>query len=332
MSLARAFSLLGFALIAGCSSADESTELASSADAVVEAHDEGYPIVLVHGMAGFKELQHLPIDVVYFRGVKEYLAAHGETEVFTTVASPFDTSEVRARAVAEQIDTILRTTGKKKVNVIGHSQGGLDARVLASPAGLGYGDRIASVTTVATPHRGSRVADLALGLLAPVPPAVLDEVTGAFLSLLEVSFYELENDPHIRAQVTELSEKYMTTVFNPKYRDDSRVHYASYGGRTNFQTGILDCGGAAIVNDPTHVDAALPALVPTTVFLQGLTATANDGLVTVDSSRWGKFMQCVPADHLKEVGHFDGGTDPLSTFDHRAFFGAIVSRLRRAGY
>ena len=36
----------------------------------------------------------------------------------------------------------------------------MDARVITSPQGLGYGDRVASVTTLATPHRGSKVADV----------------------------------------------------------------------------------------------------------------------------------------------------------------------------
>jgi triacylglycerol lipase len=58
----------------------------------------------------------------------------------------------------------------------------------------------------------------------------------------------------------------------------------------------------------------------------------NDGLVTVASARWGTFLQCVPADHLKEVGQIaQNGADPLSGFDHLAFFRAVVSRIRAQG-
>src|SRR5579883_1337727 len=143
-----------------------------------------YPIVLLHGMAGFDKLKP-PLDVTYFAGVIGDLATIGETQVYATVAPPYDTSENRARAIAPQIDAIRMKTGKARVNIVGHSQGGMDARVLASPNGLALGDRIASVTTIATPHRGSQVADLVLGLLQSVPPSVVDQVTSAVLQLLE---------------------------------------------------------------------------------------------------------------------------------------------------
>src|SRR5438132_8722088 len=118
----------------------------------------------MHGMAGFDKLT-LPVAIEYWAGVVDALAMGGETKIFVTQTMPFDTSEERAKALVPQIDAILAKTGAAKVNLVGHSQGGMDARVLASPAGLALGDRIASVTTVATPHRGSRVADLVLGLI-----------------------------------------------------------------------------------------------------------------------------------------------------------------------
>src|SRR6185437_4100538 len=101
----------------------------------------------------------------------------------------------------------------------------MDARVLASPDGLAMGDVIASVTTIATPHHGTLVADAALGLLQTLPPATVDQVTSAFLSLLQTTVYGLQSDPHLRAQVTELSQQYMESTFNPKYADDPRVVY-----------------------------------------------------------------------------------------------------------
>ncbi len=298
-----------------------------------EGHAGGapYPIVLMHGMSGFDQLKE-PIGISYFNGVVEDLAAHGEPLVFVTEAPPFDTSEARAAAIAPQIEAILKQTGKAKVNLVGHSQGGMDARVLASPNGLALGDEIASVTTIATPHQGSLVADLVLGLLQNVPPEMVDQVTSAFLQLLEKTAYDLQNDPHLRAQTTELSQQYMQSTFNPKYVDDPQVVYASYGGRTNLEAGTQDCEGAAYADDPTKLDAAQPGLSVTAQFLQGSTMITNDGLVTVASARWGTFLQCVPADHLKEVGQIaQNGADPLSGFDHLAFFRAVVSRIRAQG-
>ncbi len=317
----------------GAGAANGGGSSGSSSSAAKPVESGPYPIVLMHGMAGFAKLQNLPLDVVYFDGVAADLSAHGEGMVYTTLAPPYDSSEERAKALAPQIDDILKKTGKSKVNLIGHSQGGLDARVLASAAGLGYGDRIASVTTIATPHRGSGVADLVLGLTSGVPDNVFDQVTGVVVNLLQKSVYEIQSDPHLHAQMQEMSAQYMSTVFNPKYQDDPRVVYGSYAGRTNFETGVTDCAGAAFPDDPSHVDAAQPALAPTAIFLEEGQGKANDGLVPVASARWGKFLQCVPADHLKEVGLLvQQGKDPVSSFDHLAFFRDVVARLRSQGF
>ncbi len=286
-----------------------------------------YPIVLLHGMGGFGKLEVGPIEITYFKGVVEDLAKNGEA-VYVTIAPPYATSEVRAQVIAKQIDTILARTGKAKVNLVGHSQGGLDARVIASPNGLGYGDRVASVTTIATPHRGSKVADAVLGLLKHLPKDVVDDVTSAVLKILQKTAYELETDPELRQQLVLLSEEHMTKVFNPKYVDDPNVVYKSYAGRTNLRSGVLACAGSVYPNEPTKLDVVQPMLLPTALFLEEGQLKVNDGLVTVESSKWGTFEQCVPADHLKEVGMFEPAA---SSFDHIALFRSIVERLRNEG-
>jgi triacylglycerol lipase len=291
-----------------------------------------YPIILLHGAAGFDHLAP-PIDVTYFNGVIADLASEGETQVFATSAPPYDTSEDRAAAIAPQIQAILAQTGAAKVNLVGHSQGGLDARVLASPNGLGMGDVIASVTTIATPHQGSIVADVTLGLTQGVPTDVFNDVSGAFLSLLQETVYDEESDPDLHAQLLELSQSYMVGTFNPKYIDDTRVFYTSYGGRTNLESGTPDCASAVYADDPSNVDAAQPELSVTAAYLQGANGTTNDGLVTIASARWGTFMQCVPADHLAEVGQIlESGTNPMSGFNHLTFFRDVVARIRLAGF
>ncbi len=300
---------------------------AASAPAPAPKLGAPYPIVLMHGMGGFGTLEVGPIAVTYFKGVVEDLAKNGES-VFVTLAPPYETSEVRAQAVAKQIDQILARTGKAKVNLIAHSQGGLDARVLASPNGLGYGDRIASVTTVATPHRGSKVADAVLGILKYLPAGEVDALTDAVLSLVQKTAYELQTDPALREQLVLLSEKHMNEVFNPKYVDDPGVVYKSYAGRTNLRAGIFACEGSVYPNEPMKLDLAQPALVPLAIFLEEGQLKVNDGLVTVESAKWGTFEQCVPADHLKEVGQLGLAA---ASFDHRRMFRDIVARVRQAG-
>ena len=291
-----------------------------------------YPIVLMHGMAGFDQLENLPVNVSYFNGVQADLKAHGESLVFVTIAPPYATSEVRAAALAPQLDAILKQTGAEKLNLVGHSQGGMDARVLTSPNGLGYADRVASVTTVATPHRGTPVADLALGLISGPASGVVGGVTNTLLQLLEDGVYSAKTKPDLIAQGTELTTSYMATVFNPKYIDAKGVAYASYAGRTALETARADCDDAVYANDPSSLDVAQPELQPTASYLstQGI---VSDGLVPVKSAKWGTFMQCVPADHLKQCGMlFQNGADPVSGFDHLVFFRAIVARLRAEGF
>lgn len=288
-----------------------------------------YPIVLVHGMAGFDKLDLGVGKMPYWNGIVADLAEHREL-AFVTETPPFDTSEARAASLSDQIDAILAKTHASKVNIIAHSQGGLDARVLVSPAGLDQGSKVASVTTISTPHRGSRVADGILGSLKGVPDSVLDDMTSAVLQLAQKTIYDFKSDPHLRAQAIELSEKYMAETFNPKYTDAPNVTYWSYAGRSNLRSGKGICDTAELPNDPMNVDPAAPELVVTSVFLEDgdSKVNVNDGLVTVASAKWGKFIQCVPADHLKEVGVLSSGL----LFDQKAFVRGIVERLRLQGF
>lgn len=251
------------------------------------------PIVLLHGMAGFDQIG--PLD--YFFGVKNRLVADGY-QVFVTEVDPFQRVEVRAAQLAPQIQSILSRTRAPRVHLIGHSQGGLDARYLVTH--LGYGNRVATVTTISTPHRGTRVADIGLGILPG--PAVS---TLAFLAnLIGGGGQDLEG------QVYELTEEYATNVFGPTTPDDPRVLYFSVAGETKAVT--LDVWNDDVC-DPL-LWAGYLLLAPT---------GANDGLVTVQSARHGVFLGTVPADHFDEVGQLLGTT--ALGFNHRTFY----SRLAR---
>ena len=72
---------------------------------------------------------------------------------------PLATSAERARVLA---DAIQRKFPEGAVHIIAHSMGGLDGRTLIGHDlhGLSTPGRIASLTTLATPHGGSPVADL----------------------------------------------------------------------------------------------------------------------------------------------------------------------------
>jgi len=123
------------------------------------------------GFAGFRELKLFDWTLIeYFKGVRRQLGAMGY-RVFAPEVVPFDDPLDRAKQWFSAIEKIRAETGAEKVHLVGHSQGGLDARVLVArpgPAqeiplgplfGLGYGPHVASLTTIATPHLGSPIAD-----------------------------------------------------------------------------------------------------------------------------------------------------------------------------
>ena len=116
-------------------------------------------VVLVHGWGGFQAQGELD----YFYGIPELYRSLG-ARVFVPAVSPVNTVEERAGQLKDQLDQV-----PGPLILLAHSQGGLDARYLVSQ--LGYGDRVAAVVTIATPHHDTQVADVAAGLV-PAPIAV----------------------------------------------------------------------------------------------------------------------------------------------------------------
>jgi triacylglycerol lipase len=92
----------------------------------------------------------------YFRGLPELYPP--ETALFAPV-SALGSVELRAEELAEQI---ARKFPAGDIHIVAHSMGGLDARCLLARnlAGLAGGGRVVSLSTIATPHHGSPVADL----------------------------------------------------------------------------------------------------------------------------------------------------------------------------
>ncbi|HET6345266.1 MAG TPA: alpha/beta fold hydrolase, partial [Myxococcota bacterium] len=147
-----------------------------------------YPIVLVHGMLGFDEVGRA---VGYWYGIVAALQAGG-AEVHVLRLSPLNSDALRGEQVVEQIETLLALSGKGKVNLIGHSQGGQAARYAAAVRP----DLVASVTTVASPTGGAELADYLAAQPIDSPPFVwLREAVTALGHLVDVlSFSTLPND------------------------------------------------------------------------------------------------------------------------------------------
>lgn len=231
---------------------------------MVNAATPKHPIVLAHGLFGFDEVRiagSLLPAVQYWRGITDALRSKGIEVIIASVPA---SGSIEERAAVLGQDIAAKANGKS-VNIIAHSMGGLDARFMISrlqPQNV----EVLSLTTIATPHRGSAFADYCFdeswwhGMI-PGMIRRLNEVgisTGAF---------------------TQLTRKYMSEEFNPKTPDDSSVRYFSYGATFEPKLWSAFRKSHGIVK---RVEGP------------------NDGLVSVESSRWGTYKGT-----LVGVSHLD---------------------------
>jgi triacylglycerol esterase/lipase EstA (alpha/beta hydrolase family) len=128
-------------------------------------------IVFVHGLFGWGEVRdrrRWPKD--YWNGVrgffeKEFGSRRDLNLKFFAPSLPsVDSIEARGATLKDAIEGILKQCQPgTKVHLIAHSRGGMDARwVIAQP---GMADKIASLTTIGTAHRGTTFMSWAYGLL-----------------------------------------------------------------------------------------------------------------------------------------------------------------------
>ena len=108
-----------------------------------------YPLLMVHGM-GFRDRKHL----CYWGRIPKVLESQG-ANVFFGHQDAVGSVEGNADIIAKSLDEVLKITGAPKVNILAHSKGGLESRYLYNH---GYSDKIASITTIDTPHHESAVS------------------------------------------------------------------------------------------------------------------------------------------------------------------------------
>jgi triacylglycerol lipase len=313
-----------------------SAEGADSAEGNSQALEaqEHYPIVLAHGFFGFNNFAGLDF-LTYFYHVKDDLAAHGETQVFTPEVDPFNDSTTRGAQLEARIRDVLAQTGAKKVNIIGHSQGGLDARVVAH----NHPEIVASVTTIATPHHGSKLADDVFDLTdIPIIGDIGRDLIDALVRIIGAPIWDqIGNETSVAKAIHQVTTDGMRD-FNQRYGDAPGVRYSSIAGRTAESDGGSDCevGGSPgfiaksnKMYDSTDILLKVPELVTSGFPFDDV---PNDGFVRVSEARWGTFLGCVPADHFDEIGQLAGdkpGDD--NSWDYLEFYRDLVAGLRSAG-
>ena len=181
-------------------------------------------LYLSPGLFGFGRLASYDYFTHVERALTARIRARGE-DVVTHVAHVSPTASIRRRALA--LTELVASTCEPNnpdagpIHLIGHSTGGLDARLVASPSAslavppeaLAWRSRLVSVTTMNTPHYGTPLASFfttasgqrALGLLSALtvvalsfgspPLAVARAVVAAFVGVdrslgLKVEIYD----------------------------------------------------------------------------------------------------------------------------------------------
>ena len=115
-----------------------------------------YPVMFVHGL-GFHDRKLIN----YWGRIPKVFTDDGN-QVFYGCQDGAGTVEDNAYGLKQRIEKILADTGAEKLNVIAHSKGGLDMRYAIS--NLGMSRYVASLTTINTPHNGSKTIDKILSM------------------------------------------------------------------------------------------------------------------------------------------------------------------------
>jgi triacylglycerol lipase len=276
-----------------------------------------YPIVLAHGLSGFRRLFGV-LD--YFNGIPSDLRSGGAT-VFVTQVSAFGSAEERGEQLIEQIEHIAAVTGAGKVNLIGHSQGGLDSRYVMAVRP----DLIASLTTVATPHLGAGLADFLADNLTPggFNETVLSALAGSLGTVIDLLTGIPEPQNAIGALHTLSSDG--AAEFNQRF--PAGLAQTPCGATPVSEAGIQLFSWSGTSSLTNIFDISDAALALTSLFY----AENSDGLVGRCSSHFGKVVRDnFSMNHLDEVNQLFGltsifETNPVSVFRSHA------NRLRNAG-
>ncbi len=208
----------------------------------------------------------------YWQRLPDYYRAKG---VEVAVPGLPANGTITEQAIVLQ-DYLRNKFAGRKVNLIGHSMGGLVARFVASILDKDR-EMIASVTSVATPNRGSPLSNWAW-----------DQLQGKkiWYWALRLFGYDLKS----RKFFSELRPEYMQKKFNPRVPDVPEVKYYSVQAWGEPWTWTL----SPLLYLPYYFNKQED---------HPMAKERNDGLVPFSSQAWGKVIVQVKLDHLGQINH-----------------------------
>ena len=142
---------------------------------------------------------------------------------------------------------------------------------------LGMGEKIASITTIGTPHRGSKTIDRLLkapGSLFNIASLAVNNWIG-LIGDTRPDFYSVCRDFS-----TEYAEN-----FNEKNPDVPGIFYQSFAGVMKTPLSDINLSTANVIVKKIEGD--------------------NDGLVSVESARWGESFTLLTGRTNRGVSHYD---------------------------
>ena len=274
-----------------------------------------YPIILLHGI-GYRDDMFIKAS---WGRIPDALCGQG-AQVFLGGLDACNSHENNAAKLKLRVESIISETGAEKVNLLAHSKGGLEARYLISK--LAMGAKVASLTTVCTPHRGTAVADLIVGDIPDRAGLVRFNWLRVLAQKLGFMTFDLiariigDKSPEAAMAMKQLTCAYMDE-FNKAVPDVQGVYYQSYGTTMKSPS-----------DDP--VFAASYSLL----LLEN--AGENDGMVPVESCQWGKFRGLIAkSDPTHGISHADmvdyrGGW--IKGVDIPQVYVDIVEELKQMGF
>ena len=267
-----------------------------------------YPILLVHGM-GFRDRKHLN----YWGRIPSVLEQEGAS-VYYGLQDSNGSVEGNAVVLAERIDKLAEEYGVEKFNVIAHSKGGLDIRYVIST--LNRGSRIASLTTINTPHNGSYTVDRLLKC-----PSFLVKAGCWFVD----AWFRILGDKRPETyKAIKLFETKNALEFNRNNPDDPGVYYQSYAFTCKTVTGDFFLW--------------LPNLIVR--LIEG----ENDGFLTPRAVSWTNFRGVYRGTTNRGISHCDEvdmrrmsftrkqPTNEYEISDITEFYREVVRELKNKGF
>ncbi len=275
-----------------------------SAGNKISSCDTKYPIILAHGTGGAAKILGF---VDYWWGIPDALENEG-AEVYATTVNGMGGTVAKAEQFREQFLQIRAVSSASEFNIIAHSHGTLYARYAIS--NLELSPYVKSLTSIAGPHQGMMLADI----IVKEVPAPVQTIAANTLNFI-YAFILGDTNPDSFLNAYDVTTSHMQNVFNPNTPDVETIYYQSWAAKVKY---------------------ACPTLVLDPIWRMLKTVEGpNDGLVSVESAKWGDFRGVESAawwspgcDHLNIIGHLFGITPG---FNAPSFYVNIVADLKTRG-